>query len=208
MPDPSIERTAARADVFRLFAACYYEPAPEFLEEDVFGALAGAARRLDDVLGELAAALEPAFRSVPLLDLQVDYTRLFLSPGGALAPPNESVWVDAGDPSRTQQVMEDVAASYAAAGYQTGEDFKDLPDHIAAELEFLYALVFREAVALANGEAAQRAAAAQLQRAFLQDHLGRWAREFLSAQRQAADTVYYRTLAEFGDRLLMLELLG
>ena len=37
-----------------------------------------------------------------------------------------------------------VQALYAEAGYELAEDFRELPDHVAAELELLYLLIFRE----------------------------------------------------------------
>jgi TorA maturation chaperone TorD len=205
MSDLDSGRAAARADVCRLLAALYYEPGPEFLEENVFDSLRTAAVQVDASLAELSATLGAAFQSVPLLDLQVDHTRLFLNPSGPLAAPYESFWLGRRDPALAGKAMEAVIASYSAAGFRTADEFKDLPDHIAAELEFLYALIFREAVGNAQGDAQAQAAARELQRAFLENHLGQWAESFLSAQRAEAETLFFRTLADLADRFLKLE---
>ena len=50
--DPST--TAARADLARLLAACYYEPGPEFAEERVFDAMREAAATIDPALTDVA----------------------------------------------------------------------------------------------------------------------------------------------------------
>ena len=44
-----------------------------------------------------------------------------------------------------RQVLRDL---YADAGFEMDEAFRDLPDHVAAELEFMYLLLFRQAEAL------------------------------------------------------------
>jgi len=43
--------------------ACYYQPGPEFLEEDLFGSLRTAAAALDPRMAELAASMGAAFEA-------------------------------------------------------------------------------------------------------------------------------------------------
>ena len=62
MSQRDYQQAAARADLCRLLAACYYQPGPEFLEEEVFGSMHTAARELDPRLAELADTLDRAFR--------------------------------------------------------------------------------------------------------------------------------------------------
>ena len=82
-------------------------------------------------------------------DLLVDYTRLFLGPVDTLAKPYGSVWLG-GDAPLMQDSTMAVLQLYEEAGFEIDEDFRELPDHIAAELEFLYLLLFREAEARAQ----------------------------------------------------------
>ena len=84
---------AAREDVCRFLAGCYYEPGPEFAEERLFESLLAAARRIDPELAEHAQRLGQAFAAAPLQDLLVDYTRLFVGAPQALAKPYSSVWL-------------------------------------------------------------------------------------------------------------------
>lgn len=202
MSDLEFQHAAARADLCRLLAACYYEPGPEFVEDDVFGSLRRAAAGSYPALVPVVDEMAEDFGKRPLQDLKIDYTALFLSPGGALASPYESVRLAGKDPMPPEQRVQAVIEFYAGAGFQVADDFRDLPDHIAAELEFLYALVFREARARASADEAEVAAATDLQRRFVERHLGRWVGEFSEAMRTSAATGFYRSLAELTRRFV------
>ncbi|MCZ7362058.1 MAG: molecular chaperone TorD family protein [Candidatus Methanoperedens sp.] len=70
--------------------------------------------------------------------LAVEYTRLFINATPKVpCPPYESMYrenVIMGD--STMDVMD----SFSRAGLKVTENFRDLPDHVAVELEFLYYL--------------------------------------------------------------------
>lgn len=202
MADDDFTRIAARADLCRLLAACFYQPAPEFAEEAAFASLAAAAAVVDPAMVEPATVLGEAFGAQPLLALQVDYTRLFMSPSGALAPPYESVWLGGNDPAVAQQTADAVRAAYGEAGFEIDAGFRDLPDHVAAELEFVYTLVYSEARARSLGDAAAEQRAVELRRRFMAQHLGRWTGPFCRAVRAGAHTRFYRTLADLTERFV------
>ena len=205
MSDPDPKRAAARADLCRFLAACHYLPGPEFAEERVFDSMREAAAKLDAELAEPVDALGKAFAATPLQDLQVDYTALFLSPTGGGAAPYESYWVGGKDPMRAQETSEAVRRFYAEAGFEIDDEFQDLPDHIAAELELLFALIFREARARAVGDPADELAATELRLRFLRAHLGRWVEPCTDAVKAEADTDFYRTLADVTRRFVSAE---
>ena len=151
-------------------------------------------------------ALAEAFDAQPLEELQVDYTRLFLNPTGPLAAPYESVWLRGKDPMLVDGGHAVGARQLPArAATRSTEDFRDLPDHIAAELEFLYTLIFREARAAASGNDAERAEAIDLRRRFVELHLGRWVGPFAEALRSGGETALYRTLADLTERFVESE---
>ena len=91
-----------------------------------------------------------------------------------LAKPYGSVWLR----RRQQALMQDstmaVLELYDEGGFEIDEDFRELPDHVAAELEFLYLLIFRENEAQRKGDLDALAAASDLRRRFLAEHLGAW----------------------------------
>lgn len=84
---------------------------------------------------------------------------------------------------------------YAEGGFEIDDGFRELPDHVAAELEFLYLLLFRRAEALRNANADDDARYRDLQRRFLDEHLGRWAAPFAAAIQDGAQSAFYRELA-------------
>lgn len=182
---PAPERLA-RADLCRFLAACYYEPGPEFVEERLFDSLAAVAALLEPELEVEAVRLAEAFRAESLENLLVDYTRLFVGPPQALATPYESAW--ANGPDETARV----AALYKDAGFQVDDAFRDLPDHIAVELELLYRLLYEDAPS-------------GLRRRLLNKHLGRWTRPFAQAVVAGAQTAFYRQLGELTQRVVASE---
>jgi TorA maturation chaperone TorD len=195
MPDHDHAKDAARADLCRLLAACYYEPGPEFAEEKVFASMHEAATLVQSDLAVRARRLGDAFAATDPEDLLVDYTRLFLGPVDMLAKPYGSVWLG-GDSTLMQDSTMAVLALYAEGGFDMDESFRELPDHTAAELEILYLLIFRMSEARLNGDAGALARMAALRRGFLDAHLGRWIAPFAAAVRAGAQTAFYRELAD------------
>lgn len=202
--DIDLERLAARADLSRLLAACYYQPAPEFAEERLFDSLARAAAAVEPALAEQAERLAAAFADADLQSLLIDYTRLFLGPGSAVAHPYESVWLP-GRAMADANSAPGITRLYHEAGFELAEDFHDLPDHIAAELEFLYALLFRETAARARGDAGAAREARALRRRLIGEHLGRWIEPFADAVDRGAQSAFYPALVTLTRRHLALE---
>lgn len=198
------EAGAARTDLCRLIAACYYQPGPEFAEEKVFEAMVGLASRIDEELAGHARRMAEDFEHSGHDALLLDYTRLFLGPNGALAQPYESAWSpDAGTPMG-QSTMS-VVQLYRDGGFEADEGFHDLPDHVACELEFLYLLLFREHQARAQDEADSVAAAVGVRDKLLGDHLGTWIGPFTEAVAEGAQSAFYRELAAMTARFVRLE---
>jgi TorA maturation chaperone TorD len=201
----AIDRLAARADLCRLLAACYYEPEPAWAEEQVFEAMVEAACRIDPALAEPTQRLASVFAEHALQALLVDYTQLFLGPVQAPARPYGALWLE-----DSQQLMQAstqaVQALYEAGGFAVAGDFHELPDHIAAELEFCYALLFREAQAERNGVVADARAARALRLRLLDEHLGRWVPAFAAAVKSGARTDFYRALARLTADFVDIEL--
>ena len=178
----------AREDLCRFLAACYYEPGPEFVEEKLFDSMREAAGRVDPGLGASACRLGEAFVALDLESLLVDYTRLFLGPAGAPAPPYGALWL-----GRDQVLMQDstmdVLTLYQAGGFDLAEDFR----------------LFRERGARRAGDATALAEVERLRRRLLGEHLGRWAGPFTRAMHTGAHTAYYRELADLTASFVDLE---
>ncbi|MBU3996650.1 MAG: molecular chaperone TorD family protein, partial [Gammaproteobacteria bacterium] len=184
MSDYAPDEATARADLCRFLSACYYEPAPEFAEENLFDSLLVATRQVHPDLAEQARKLGEAFASQDLQTLLVDYTRLFLGPMQALASPYGSAWLNTPVPTEGNPPLA-VLDLYSEGGFDMDADFRELPDHVAVELEFLYLLTFNknhaDAAGVQNDSATTPTTIAALRERFLHEHLGAWIGPFAAA---------------------------
>ncbi|MCX7142700.1 MAG: molecular chaperone TorD family protein [Proteobacteria bacterium] len=204
MPQYDIDRGIARENLCRLLAACYYEPGPEFAEEKVFDSMLEAAKRVHRRLAPYAQNLGADFSAEGHDALLLDYTRLFLGPNHIAAKPYGSVWLEGGNTVMGESTMA-VQRLYEEGGFDMNEEFREVPDHIAAELEFLYLLIFRENEAQRDGQADALKAVAELRKRFLDQHLARWVGPFTAAVKAGAQCGYYRRLAELTNEFVSLE---
>jgi len=207
MPHYDLDKGAARENLCRFLAACYYQPGPEFSEEKVFDSMVDAATRIHPDLAAHARRLGEGFSAEQPESLLLDYTRLFLGPGHIVAKPYGSVWLDGENTLMGDSTMA-VQGLYHEGGFEIDEDFRELPDHIAAELEFLYLLIYRENEGHRNGEPEAVKTAAGLRKRFLDEQLGFWIGPFTAAVMAGAQSDFYRQLAELTDRFVKMEASG
>ncbi len=180
-----------RRDAYRLLSACYHLPEPETLKNlpVLRDALSVACPQAADQIASLAAD------EIHLEQLQVDHARLFVGPFELLAPPYGSVYLDGKGRRLMGDSTTDVEQRYSQAGLGQAETFKEAPDHIAIELEFLYYLVFKELEAVSNADFAGALDFIKMQQSFLRDHLGVWVAEFADEVEKNAATAFYRDIA-------------
>jgi TorA maturation chaperone TorD len=203
MPHSDLEKGTARENLCRFLAACYYQPGPEFAEERVFDSMLDAATRIHPDLAAHARRLGEEFSAEEPENLLVDYTRLFLGPAQIVAKPYGSVWLD-GEKTLMRDSTMAVQELYHEGGFEIDEEFRELPDHIAAELEFLYLLIYRENEGHRNGSAEALKVVA-LKKRFLDEHLGLWIGPFTAAVKAGARCSFYRELAGLTDRFVEQE---
>ena len=204
MQDYDQQQGSARADLCRLLAACYYQAGPEFAEEKVFDSMLDAATRIHPALGMHARRLGEEFSAAGPDGLLLDYTRLFLGPNHIIAKPYGSAWLS-GEKTLMQDSTMAVEQLYHEGGFEIDEDFRELPDHIAVELEFLYLLIYRENEARRSDDPEALRAIAGLRKRFLDEHLGSWVGPFTAAVRTGAQSGFYRELAALTDRFVSME---
>jgi TorA maturation chaperone TorD len=204
MTQDDLDRGIARADLCRFLAACFYQPGPEFVEERLFASMLAAAVRVNPEFAADVKRMDAAFAAEDPETLLVDYTRLFLGPVAPLAKPYGSSWQDGQQTLMRESSME-VQELYAQGGFEVDDDFHDLPDHVAVELEFLYLLIFRETQATAGGDVDAMSAMSALRRQFLAEHVGVWIGPFTTAMHDGAETAFYRELAGLTARFVAEE---
>lgn len=190
------------ADVFRLLAACFYQPEREmFIEERLGEHLVEAVQGAFPEAEDLALQLADALRTSSQEELLLDYARLFLGPFEIISHPYGSVYLDGEKVVMGNSTMQ-LRDLYRQAGFEVAEDIREVPDHIAIELEFLYLLIFLIGQANSDEESNRLQA---LKCKFLSAHLGKWVGPFAEAVRKGAESNFYRLLADLTEQLVFAE---
>ena len=185
---------SSRMKAFQLLSDCYFLPDP------------GLSEKLENLEFNTANVCEPAAEwvqrmckefeaSANLEPLKIDFSKLFVGPYKLLAAPYGSVYLD-GERKIMGDSTLDVKTRYREAGLDTARNFKDAPDHISAELEFMYYLIFKEIEAFSNSDIATAIGLIQKQKSFLEDHLLWWVPKFAGDIIENAETLFYQNLAK------------
>ncbi|HET97915.1 MAG TPA: molecular chaperone TorD, partial [Desulfurivibrio alkaliphilus] len=130
-----LNRHDARGRAYQALSALYHPPAATL--EAVLTSLKGGLELCYPELAPYADDLLAEYREQPDLgELRDDYTRLFLGPGPLVAVPYGSFYLDGG---RTMgPTTLEAQQHYRAVGLKPGGKFKQPPDFIATELEFMF----------------------------------------------------------------------
>jgi DMSO reductase family type II enzyme chaperone len=124
-------------------------------------------------------------------DLETEYISLFDAPTpGKSCPPYEGSWRDIGRSS----VLFEVKRFYKFFGLDV-KGSKELPDHIALELEFMHYLTFRQADALRKNDLKRALELLLPQKDFLERHLAAWVPTFSEKLEERSELEFYRELA-------------
>lgn len=127
----NLDIAIARADLARFRAACYYQPALEFVEEKVFDSIADAATLIDAALVAHALRLGQEFAS----EGREFACRLHAAFSRTDAAHRESFW-SSGEHALMQESTIAVLDLYRDGGFELAEDFCELPDHILRSWSF------------------------------------------------------------------------
>ncbi|MEK6743986.1 MAG: molecular chaperone TorD family protein [Nitrospirota bacterium] len=185
----------ARRDCYKLLAACFYQPQKAMLlNANVFADL---GNMLSGVCPDAAPFSEIMAASVMQYDdeeLLVEYARLFVGPNELLAPPYGSVYLEEG-----RKVMGESTARalefYKAEGLSMDEEFQNLPDHITAEMEFMYYLAYQAVEALEKNDREKAVHFLNRQEVFRRTFLDGWVVPFCEKITEGTENGFYRALA-------------
>ncbi|MEW6775081.1 MAG: molecular chaperone TorD family protein [Bdellovibrionota bacterium] len=200
--DPNI--LATRSLELALLAYLLRDPADarEEAGEEILGALEGigAKGKRGETFSRIAAQLRAGRHGEA-------YNRTFGHvPAGRLSPYETSY--GSANAFTQSQALADLQGFYKAFGVEPSALYRERPDHLGLEAEFLSLVEFKEALAL-NGrdeEGAQICRAARQR--FLENHIGRWAPViFERLEREAADDLY-RLCGTLGRLVLEEEILA
>ena len=178
------EMVLARRDLYRFLSTAFLEsPGPELLEhlrDDAFQAALADwfSPTVVENFQHVAEAMDAEGFSN---SARLEFTNLFLVPGGQHIAPYESVFRDTREIEGREisgllmgQSALDVQQWYRLAALEISSDFKELPDHIGLEFHYLAYLCDREQAFGDAGDSAKQTRAREMQRDFLKAHVLSW----------------------------------
>ena len=167
------ERALARASMYRLLSLAFSYPT-----EEVYAQLDGAlgvarvgATLIDDAATDGVLVLAAILAGAGHRDLERSHQTIFTLSYSEDCPPYETAFSASHIFQQTQH-QADISGFYRAFGVRPNGD---RPDHLAAELEFGYLLALKEARAREDGDHSGLETTRAAHRAFLREHLARWA---------------------------------
>ncbi len=195
-----VSHESSRMTAFQILSDCFFLPDT------------GLSEKLEDLEFNMTNVCETA---VPLIQnmrkefktgadlehLKVDFAKLFVGPYQLSAAPYGSVYLESERKMMGDSTL-DVRNRYQEAGLDTAKNFKDAPDHIAAELEFMYYLIFKEFEAFSSLDMQTATDYIQKQKLFLEYHLMAWVPEFVTNIIEHAETLFYQYLAKVTESFL------
>ena len=158
-----------------------------------------------EALGELDFGFLDNNEEELVQELAVEYTALFLGPGGHVSP-HESVQVEEGG-QLLGETATIVRKYIEACGFEYDPEYHGLPDHISTELEFLAEVTRREAVAWQERKFDKTFNCLEFEREFLELHPGRWIPAFCDKVLERAELPFYRRIVELTRDFLKEEMI-
>ena len=193
--DPFLDAQGARGECFRLLAACFYPPQPAlWKQEALLENLTELLTRTCPGAAEHARRMQESLVRGNAEELAVEHARLFVGPQRVIAPPYGSVYVEEGRRVMGESTL-DALRIYEKAGLRLDADFKELPDHVAVELEFAYYVTSRGVRAAEAGDAEEARIYESARETFLDRHLRRWVAPFCARIAEGTESDFYRSLA-------------
>ncbi len=190
-----IARKQAHSDTYRLLSACFCLPDKQaFLEENVFVELAHALEQACPQAIPYADEMNLAVKGADEEELHKEYARLFVGPHQLLAPPYGSVYLEKGRSVMGKSTLE-LLAFLNEEGLWIDDEFHELPDHISAELEFMYYLITQELVSYREGRSDDSQHYVLKQSRFLVDYLYPWVDPFCRNILDNTSHIYFQSLA-------------
>jgi len=182
-----------RSDIYRALSSCYNPPEKGI--GDVLKRLeAGLCAMGSNAISQVVMMRSELNTGVTVDDLKIQFAKLFIGPYQLLAPPFGSIYLDGKHQIMGDSTL-DVVKRYSAAGLTVDESFKNPPDHISAELEFMHILIIEELNCLHKGCADEAVVWLVRQFEFLNSHIGQWMDAFTGLTIKKTQLPYFKYLA-------------
>jgi TorA maturation chaperone TorD len=198
------ELCGIRSDTYFCFSLCFDYPTATMVEPTTVKTVAETINSLPQISGlEALSNAANAFNAelersgdvsgVPLLHLQIEYNRLFAGPSKPQAYPYEEAFLN--QSGWAVDSRRDIAREYLQGGLKLAPGFKDSPDHISLEFEFMSHLCEKEMIERETRNGPGIAGYWKQQRSFLENHIVNWVPAFLATVERSAVLNFYKSLA-------------
>ncbi len=167
---PQAQATGSRSSLYRALARSFRFPSQELHQDLKTGVLSQQMQTAIAGLPYQLAVSAPAPADISFEAMENAYLALF-EVGGEYGAPCFLYEGEHG--GGRNKVLEEVLRFYHYFGLRLSQEKRDRPDHLATELEFMHALTFKEAAALAAG--VDPTPLRKAQRDFLRLHLEEFA---------------------------------
>ena len=217
------EMVEARSNTYR-FLSALYSSCPS-LELIMAVKEKGFLIAFNDLVGP-EFDLEAMQESIESMDntcdeLCLEYNHLFVVPNPRYVPPYESVYRDKWnieycgipeiDLSPKRKIIKGlvwgqstakVKRGYEKAGFVISEDYKDLPDHIGLEFEFMSVLSNKEKEFRKLKDRNRAIEYLNSEKDFLKKHILVWVPNFCTKVEESTDYAFYRMMAKFTKKFI------
>ncbi len=187
-----------RGRVYKFLAAVYIsEPSDEMIDQVLGSSFLENLAQIDasaQQLKDFAASFLGNYE-----DLRVEYDSLFVVPMAQYVRPYESAYRDGltGD-----GITRSVRQYYHSVGGDVTVAYGDLPDHLAAELDFMFFLCENERRCWESGNIEEARQHLGAQKDFLEKHLLKWIPDLCHEIQNKTESSFYRALAGFTQRFI------
>jgi TorA maturation chaperone TorD len=193
MTDDRVATALGRAGLYRLIGSAFAYPTTERLQELARAAATIAVAMPAGPVREAVATFAAAAVEADADSVGTEY--VFLFDRQLRCAPYEGAWGDVPRMAGKSAALADIAGFYHAFGLEPTGAQADTEDHLVPELEFMSAVALKEAWATSLGALERAQIAHGAQRAFVADHLGRWAPAFAEELAGATPLAYYHAAA-------------
>ena len=191
-----------RSNVYGLFSLIYSH---ELTEEHIDKIRDPAFLK---ILSELGLELDKVFTDKPkeelLLDLQVEYARLFLGPGKHILS-YESAHCKDDTGSLWGKATPRVKRFIEATGLGFRKGYGGIPDHIGIELEFMQRLAQEEALAWEKKDHDLAIRCLEVEKRFMNEHLNKWVPRFCDKVAKESKNSFYKQMAKLTKKFIRFD---
>ena len=128
------------------------------------------------------------------LDIQSDYTQLFIGPEEPKASPNESIYFSEDEVIFQEETLQ-VRAWFKRFGLETEKLYNEPDDHIGLEMSFIAFLAKNVLKAIDDGDLDKAKDLVEARNQFLSEHLLLWGPQWCELVIENARTDFYKGLA-------------